>query len=472
VPVTKAPNLVLRRIRELERQETRAEFAEAITRKARELGESVAPTERYVAKLEDGDVRYPYPAYRRVLTALCGRSMAELGFTSPLNRKYRVPGDENREESLPGESAQDMVQSPHAEAAGEILPTYSDEVSRTLRRDFVKLSGSLVAGNMLGMAENELTRIHMALSRGTTNDERISYLEECADDLGIQAARAAPVLRSALAALSSVRALLEERQPTRYQARLVAVSAKLSTVVGEQMFNAGQLKQASEWHKTARYAAHDTGNLYLADIALAQQAFVPMYSGELAEVLRLIAPRLDGNPSPSPAVAFLWGIRARAHAALGEKDSFKRSIEEARDLLDHSEPAQISPGILSFDPAKLAFYETTGAVTLNDLDTALDAAERALALFGKAEKYDPVLVRLDRASALAKAGEVPEACRTAKAAILDATTFYALSIRAFAHKFTKEIQTVQSPDTREWREVLAEVEKGTLSDRNRPSPEL
>jgi tetratricopeptide (TPR) repeat protein len=76
----KVPNLVLRRIREQERQETRAEFAEAITRKAIELGESVAPTERYVAKLEDGEVRYPYPAYRRVLTELCGRSMAQLGF--------------------------------------------------------------------------------------------------------------------------------------------------------------------------------------------------------------------------------------------------------------------------------------------------------------------------------------------------------------------------------------------------------
>jgi tetratricopeptide (TPR) repeat protein len=77
---SKVPNLVLRRIREVERLETRAEFAEAILRKARELGESVAPTERYIAKLEDGEVRYPYPAYRRVLTELCGRPMAELGF--------------------------------------------------------------------------------------------------------------------------------------------------------------------------------------------------------------------------------------------------------------------------------------------------------------------------------------------------------------------------------------------------------
>jgi hypothetical protein len=89
--VTKVPNLVLRRIREMERQETRGEFAEAMMQAAAKLGESVSPSERYVARLEDGDVRYPYPAYRRVLTELCGRSMAELGFTSPLAAKYGPP---------------------------------------------------------------------------------------------------------------------------------------------------------------------------------------------------------------------------------------------------------------------------------------------------------------------------------------------------------------------------------------------
>jgi hypothetical protein len=44
------PNVVLRRIRVHERQETRAEFAESMARKAEELGERVSPSERYVAR--------------------------------------------------------------------------------------------------------------------------------------------------------------------------------------------------------------------------------------------------------------------------------------------------------------------------------------------------------------------------------------------------------------------------------------
>ena len=86
----RVPNFVLRRVREQERQETRLEFAEAMARKAEELGEAVSPSERYVARLEDGDVRYPHPAYRRVLTELCGRSSAELGF-APANPQHAAP---------------------------------------------------------------------------------------------------------------------------------------------------------------------------------------------------------------------------------------------------------------------------------------------------------------------------------------------------------------------------------------------
>jgi tetratricopeptide (TPR) repeat protein len=78
----RTPNLVLRRIREEERQETRNEFADALAQVAARLGESVMPSERYIAHLEDGDVRYPGPAYRRVLIELCGRPITDLGYPS------------------------------------------------------------------------------------------------------------------------------------------------------------------------------------------------------------------------------------------------------------------------------------------------------------------------------------------------------------------------------------------------------
>jgi hypothetical protein len=67
----KTPNSTLRRIRELERHESREEFARAVVAMARELGEAgLACDARLVGRWEDGDVRRPRPVYQRVLSVL------------------------------------------------------------------------------------------------------------------------------------------------------------------------------------------------------------------------------------------------------------------------------------------------------------------------------------------------------------------------------------------------------------------
>lgn len=79
----RAPNLVLRRIREEERNESRDDFARAVIDAGRLVGEpGLACDSRLVAKWEDGDVVRPRPAYRRALEALTGRPFDALGFAS------------------------------------------------------------------------------------------------------------------------------------------------------------------------------------------------------------------------------------------------------------------------------------------------------------------------------------------------------------------------------------------------------
>jgi tetratricopeptide (TPR) repeat protein len=335
----------------------------------------------------------------------------------------------------------------------------TEEVSKTLRRSFVMLGGFAVASHVTGQLDGELDLFHMTLDRGTTSEERTVHLEGIADDLGIQVVRIAPmaVLAPALTTLHSIRGLLEERQPTRQQIRLVQASSRLSVIVGEVLFNIGQFQKAHEWYKVAEHAAYDVGDRYLMDIALAGQSYLPTYSDDPRGVLALLEPRLDSNPSATPAIAWLWGFRARAHAELDEPDDFKRAIERAQECLERSSSQLVTPGIFSFLPEKLAFYEATGAVRLNDSDRAIKAADRALALYDLSETTEPTLAKLERASALAEAGEVPEACRVARTALLDPTTFHGITVRSFARKFDNLVRAVQSPEAREWREVRAEV---------------
>src|ERR1700685_759028 len=79
----KAPNLVLRYLRETERRESRDEFAAAIVKAGRQLGDyHLACDARLIARWEDGEVSCPRPAYQRALAALTGRPFDQLGFRS------------------------------------------------------------------------------------------------------------------------------------------------------------------------------------------------------------------------------------------------------------------------------------------------------------------------------------------------------------------------------------------------------
>jgi hypothetical protein len=406
-------------------------------------------SQRQFERWYSGDVKtLPRPDACRVLEAMFGHSAADLlaraqPGTAELVKAAGPPPLETAISRNPGD--------PRALTEGE---------TATLRRDFLTLSGYAGYGALSqAFTGSDPDRVHMTLDKGTTSSERVSYLQGAADDLGVQVVKVNPlaVLEPALNTLRGVMALLEERQPTRYQVRLVQTSAKLCTVVGEIMFNLGQFGNARDWYVSAQHAAMDAGDRYLADIALAGQAYLPTYSDDPRGVLALLEPRLDRNPRPSAAIAWLWGFAARAHANLGHKSGFKAAVARAQQCLERSPSEQVCPGIFSFVPEKLAFYEATGAVQINDTGTALTAADRALSLYDRSETTEPALATLVRASALAKAGETAEACRSATTALLDPATYHGVTVRTYTARFDDLISDTVLPETREWREVRAAV---------------
>jgi transcriptional regulator with XRE-family HTH domain len=349
---------------------------------------------------------------------------------------------------------------------GEDLPAVAggpaaecDEVSATIRREFVALGGVAAAVPAVAKIDSELDLIHLTLDRGTASEQRVAHLEHAVGDLGVRVRQVPPpaVLATAVGTLRSVRMLLEQRQPTGYQARLVRVSAMLAQVVGDILFTTGALARADDWYMTAGHAAADAGDRYLADIALYGRGFVAMYCGDARGTLALLTPRLEATPTPTPAVASLWGLKARAHVTLAEADDFARSIDHSRDCLARSAPALVRPGIFSFRPSKLAFFESTGLVQLGKAARGIEAADRALSLYEQTENTDRALAGIDRASALATSGEVPEACRAAIAALRGHGTFQGTAVRRYAARFDRLVRVHSLPEVREWRDVRAEV---------------
>jgi hypothetical protein len=214
---------------------------------------------------------------------------------------------------------------------------------------------------------------------------------------------------------------------------------------------------AREWYQAAEHAALDAGDRYLADLALAHHAYLPTYSDDPSGVLDLVNPRLEQRHRATPAIAWLWSVKGKAHAARAERAAFEHAISRARQLLEDSPAQLIGPGIFSFLPEKLAFYEATGSVKLRNPDRAIHAADHALALYDPSDIVDPALIRLDRASALVQAGEVPHACQVATSAVLDPHTCHTAGVLVRAREFDALLDDGRASGVREWREVLAAI---------------
>ncbi|MQS12342.1 tetratricopeptide repeat protein [Streptomyces kaniharaensis] len=89
-PTRPSPNTVMRALRG---DRSPGEFATAVRRAAREIGEHVSCDARYVGRVESGEIRCPNYAYERVFRHMWpGRSLTDLGF-SPRTAVRRRPAD-------------------------------------------------------------------------------------------------------------------------------------------------------------------------------------------------------------------------------------------------------------------------------------------------------------------------------------------------------------------------------------------
>ncbi|MFG1876812.1 hypothetical protein ACGFIV_18395 [Sphaerisporangium sp. NPDC049003] len=326
----------------------------------------------------------------------------------------------------------------------------------TRRREVFQLGATTLA---IGLSESILRGpdlFEQALDSSNVGEARLLFLENEADRLG-QKVPPPSVLPEALLHLASVRELLAYRQPAEAQRRLTRVGAKLSIVVGEIMFCANHFPLARRWYAAARRAADEAGDLYLGDLALTSAALMPTYSADPRSVLTTVTARLEHAVGATPAIAWMWGLAALAHASLGDRTAFERAISRSRTTLERCSADELQPGILSFQPERHTFYEARGRADLGDLDGTAEAVSRALASYDNSASNDPALVRFAYACALAKAGEIEEACRFATDAIRETPpTGPSITVVVRAHDFDALLNPTGAASA-DWREALADV---------------
>ncbi|MFG1789889.1 helix-turn-helix domain-containing protein [Nocardia sp. NPDC049149] len=327
------------------------------------------------------------------------------------------------------------------------------------RRELLACIGVGLTGPAAALVAGEPEKMLATLDAGSISERRLGQLEQTVEALGKRVVQVPPheLLHPTLEQFRTVRGVLAQRQATHHQVRLVRTAGRLANVVGEILFNEGHFGQARLWYGTAIHAAQDIGDRYSEDIALAGLAYLPTYSDKPKEVLSLLAGRLDDNPTNGPAAAWLWGMAARAYASLDNADQFARCIEKSARALENAGQEELTVGIFSYRPEKLAFYQAIGYSRLGRAAETAKAAACALVRYDPQETMEPALVRFEHATALLSAGEIDEACSVATQAITSHHTYIGLTVTKRATQFDAALAGFRGRAVTEWRQHARSV---------------
>lgn len=400
-PMPPRPNLAFRRLRG---QRSPAEFAAAVRRAAREIGERVSCDARYVGRVEAGEIRCPNYAYERVfLHMFPGRTLTDLGFAP----RSTVRGRRSRDASeTPGAYEPYDTQDPD-----ETYDNY--EESDVLRRAFMTGGGATVAAASLGpfglaadaTAAGRPVRRAGASEAGALEEavRRIRLLDDRHGADGLYRRAAAP-LRAAYALLDAG----ATRQTTAD--RLHAGAGELAISVGWLAHDSGRFDDARSHYAEALATARVTGDDALEAHAFCNTAFLARDAGRPREAVRAAqAAQRVARPLGSARLMSLLSLReAGGWAGLADRTGCEQALARAQ--------AYFERGLCDADPEWMSFYgeaeleglEAQCWSTLGDWRRAARHARRAADLQDPHFTRNIALYTAELADDLARGGRPDE----------------------------------------------------------------
>ncbi|MFD3353800.1 tetratricopeptide repeat protein [Streptomyces fradiae] len=402
------PNLAFRRLRG---QRSPAEFAAAVRRAAREIGEHVACDARYVGRVESGEIRCPNYAYERVfLHMFPGRSLADLGFMA--------------RESVRGRAARAAAGAP-----APPTPFRNDEESDVLRRAFMTGGTATVAAASLGLGPSParassgrgggadpLAAVVPAPRAGGRYGEteaaaveeavrRIRVLDDRHGADGLYARAAAP-LRSAYALLDSGRAARQSAAD-----RLHAGAGELALSVGWLAHDSGRPEDARSHYAEALATARVGGDPGLEAHAFSNTSFLARDEGRFREAVRAAqAGQRAARHLASARLLSLLALReAGGWAGLADRAACEEALGRAHTLFGRGASDADPEWMTFFGEPELEFLEAQCWSLLGEPARAARHARRAAALDDPHFARNLALYRAQLAADLALSGAPQEA---------------------------------------------------------------
>lgn len=416
------PNLAFRHLRGTR---SPAEFAAAVRRAAREIGERVSCDARYVHRVEAGEIRCPNYAYERVfLHMFPGRTLTDLGFaprSSVRGRRARAAGDtpaDRPEDPADATSENSGAYEPYeTQDRYDTYDPHDHEESDVLRRAFMTSGGATVAAASLspyGFA-SDASAAQRAVRRAGASDA--GALEEAVRRIRLLDDRhgADGLYRRAAAPLRAAYALLDAGTTRQRTAdRLYSGAGELAISVGWLAHDSGRFDDARSHYAEALATSRVTGDAGLEAHAFCNTAFLARDAGRPREAVRAAqAAQRVARSLGSPRLMSLLALReAGGWAGLVDRTGCKQALARAGAYFERG-PSEADPEWMSFyGEAELEGLEAQCWSTLGDWPRAARHARRAAELQDPHFTRNIALYTAELADDLARGGRPDEAAAT------------------------------------------------------------
>ncbi|MEU1492683.1 tetratricopeptide repeat protein [Streptomyces sp. NPDC005776] len=397
------PNLAFRRLRG---QRSAGEFAAAVRRSAREIGEQVACDARYIGRVESGEIRCPNYAYERVfLHMFPGANLADLGF-SP-------------RESVRGRGARPAAGAPPPPTSPLlVLGSETDEESDVLRRAFMTSGTTAVAAASLGLGFGGPAAAASVPVQRRVGEAEVSAVEKAVRQIRLLDDRHGGdgLYRRASQPLRRAYALLDSGTPTRRSTadRLHAGAGELAISVGWLAHDSGRFDDARSHYAEALATARLAGDPALEAHAFCNASFLARDTGRPRESVRAAeAGQRAARPLGSPRLLALLALReAGGRAGLGDRTGCEQALGRAHTAFGKGPSAADPEWMTFFREAELEMLEAQCWSALGDWSRAARHARRATRLQDPHFTRNLALYRAELTWDLARAGLMEEAAAT------------------------------------------------------------
>ncbi|MEU1310698.1 tetratricopeptide repeat protein [Streptomyces cinnamoneus] len=396
------PNTAFRKLRG---QRSPGEFAAAVRRAAREIGEHVSCDARYVGRVESGEIRCPNYAYERVFRHMFpGLEPADMGFAP--REAVRGRGARKQGSAPPGPS-----ESPaESRTSGAVDDTFdSTEESDVLRRAFMTTGTAAVAAASLGTAPAALAspQRRAGAAEAAAVEQAVLRIRLLDDRHGADG-----LYRRATRPLKAAYELLDAQTRRRSVAdRLHAGAGELAISVGWLAHDSGRFSDARSHYAEALATARVAGDPALEAHAFCNTAFLARDAGRPREAVRAAqAAQRAGQQLGSARLLSLLALReAGGWALLEDRAATEEALLRARAMFDRG-TCEADPEWMSFfGEAELEGLESQCWSALGDWRRAAEHAERAVGLQDPHFARNTALYTAQLAGDLARGGAPDEA---------------------------------------------------------------